>query len=295
VNLTFTGSLHSVYQICVPFPLLRLCQRIGSGPRHVYLFHNNATIYSEKLIAPWPTSMLEDHPLSAVHEFYSVYSQLPSIWETIPPTWGYAMPRRQAHFSWSFISQAHQKQTVSALCRGMLQTVSDKVKRKAVDKNENCSFLHILPFHHMGLFVLYNSLILLTGMKCNTIPDAACLYGCLIYSWECEWVSGFMFVFIGSKNIHYLHVQFKYPYHSKSQVSFSKLWFYKLKDFRGCDAATDHYLLISKICLPQKGYTFIERFPWQEEVFRVHLLEDPSIKLLYQRRLEHYNKQLMKL
>ena len=34
------------------------------------------------------------------------------------------------------------------------------------------------------------------------------------------------------------------------------------------------------------GYTSIKRFPRQEEVFRVHLLEDTSIKLLYQRRLE---------
>jgi hypothetical protein len=58
------------------------------------------------------------------------------------------------------------------------------------------------------------------------------------------------------------------------------------KVFKGCDVATDHYLLISKICLPQKGYTFIKRSPRQEEVFREHLLEDPSIKLLYQRRLE---------
>jgi len=43
---------------------------------------------------------------------------------------------------------------------------------------------------------------------------------------------------------------------------------------------------VYKICLPQKWYTFIKRPPWQEEIFRVHLLEDPSIKLLYQRRLE---------
>jgi hypothetical protein len=50
--------------------------------------------------------------------------------------------------------------------------------------------------------------------------------------------------------------------------------------------ATDHYLLIFKICLPPKGYQFIKRSPQQEEVFRVHLLEGPSIKLLYQRRLE---------
>jgi hypothetical protein len=32
--------------------------------------------------------------------------------------------------------------------------------------------------------------------------------------------------------------------------------------------------------------TFIKGSPRQEEIFIVHLLEDPSIKLLYQRRLE---------
>jgi len=58
------------------------------------------------------------------------------------------------------------------------------------------------------------------------------------------------------------------------------------KVFRGYDVATDHYLLISEICLPQKWYTFIKRSLCQEEIFRVHLLEDPSIKLFYQRRLE---------
>ena len=58
------------------------------------------------------------------------------------------------------------------------------------------------------------------------------------------------------------------------------------KVFRGYDVSTDHYLLISKICLPHKWYAFTKRLPQYEEVFRVHLLEDPSIKLLYQRRLE---------
>jgi hypothetical protein len=58
------------------------------------------------------------------------------------------------------------------------------------------------------------------------------------------------------------------------------------KGFRGYDVTTDHYLLISKIRLPQKWYTFIKRSLRQEEIFGVHLLEDPSIKLLYERRLE---------
>ena len=59
------------------------------------------------------------------------------------------------------------------------------------------------------------------------------------------------------------------------------------KVFRGYDVTTDHYLLIFKIRLPQKWYTFTKRFLRQEEIFSVHLLEEPSIKLLYQRRLEH--------
>ena len=58
------------------------------------------------------------------------------------------------------------------------------------------------------------------------------------------------------------------------------------KVFSGYDVTTDHYLLIPKIRLPQKWYTFTKRSLGQEEIFRVHLLEDPSIKLLYQRRLE---------
>jgi len=58
------------------------------------------------------------------------------------------------------------------------------------------------------------------------------------------------------------------------------------KVFRGYDVATDNYLLISKTCLPQKWYTFIERSPRPEDIFRVHLLEDPSIKLLYERKVE---------
>jgi len=42
---------------------------------------------------------------------------------------------------------------------------------------------------------------------------------------------------------------------------------------------------VKKLVKLSEGYTFIKRFPRQEEVFRVHLLEDSSIKLLYQRRL----------
>ena len=56
--------------------------------------------------------------------------------------------------------------------------------------------------------------------------------------------------------------------------------------FRGYDVTTDHYVLISRIRLPKKWHIFTKISPRQEEIFRVHLLEDPSMKLLYQRRLE---------
>jgi len=46
------------------------------------------------------------------------------------------------------------------------------------------------------------------------------------------------------------------------------------------DVTTDHYLLISKIILPQKWYTFTKRSLRQEKNFRIYLLEDPSIRLI---------------
>jgi len=50
--------------------------------------------YREGLLAPRPTTKLEDHPLSASATAYSTYSKLPSISEavTLSATWGRAMP-----------------------------------------------------------------------------------------------------------------------------------------------------------------------------------------------------------
>jgi hypothetical protein len=59
--------------------LLRSCQKISPGPRHFQTFHNNNNFYSEGLLAPCPTPKLEDHPLSAVRDAYSMYSQLHSV------------------------------------------------------------------------------------------------------------------------------------------------------------------------------------------------------------------------
>ena len=45
------------------------------------------------------------------------------------------------------------------------------------------------------------------------------------------------------------------------------------KVVRGYDVTADHYLLISKIFLPQNWHTFTKRSLRQEEIFRVHLLQ----------------------
>jgi len=49
--------------------------------------------YREVLLAPHPTPKLEDHPRRLSTTAYSIYSQLPSLSETVPlsATWGRAM------------------------------------------------------------------------------------------------------------------------------------------------------------------------------------------------------------
>jgi hypothetical protein len=42
--------------------------------------------YGEKLLAPDPNPKLKDYPLSAVAIAYSIYSQLPSTLEAVPPS-----------------------------------------------------------------------------------------------------------------------------------------------------------------------------------------------------------------
>jgi hypothetical protein len=63
----------------VLFPLLRSCQRISPGPRHFERLCNKLIFYGEVLLAQCQTPRLKDHPLSAVHNWLSMYSQLPSI------------------------------------------------------------------------------------------------------------------------------------------------------------------------------------------------------------------------
>jgi hypothetical protein len=49
----------------IPFPLLRLYQRISPGLRLCAVFHNMVIFYGVELLGPRPTPKLEDHPLLA--------------------------------------------------------------------------------------------------------------------------------------------------------------------------------------------------------------------------------------
>jgi hypothetical protein len=42
-------------------------------------FHNELVSYGDEFLAPSPTFKLKNHPLSAVREWYSICSQLPSV------------------------------------------------------------------------------------------------------------------------------------------------------------------------------------------------------------------------
>jgi hypothetical protein len=50
------------------------------GPRHVFIFRNKIRFYGVELLAPRPTTNLEDHPLSAIREFLiNIFATTPHI------------------------------------------------------------------------------------------------------------------------------------------------------------------------------------------------------------------------
>jgi len=51
-----------------PFPFSRLHKRIKPNTRQIYRFRNKTSFDGEELLAPRPTSKLEDHPLSAARD-----------------------------------------------------------------------------------------------------------------------------------------------------------------------------------------------------------------------------------
>jgi len=58
------------------------------------MFRNNIRFYAEELLQPRRTPSWRTTPCRLSATAYSIYSQLPSILETVPPpaTWGRAMP-----------------------------------------------------------------------------------------------------------------------------------------------------------------------------------------------------------
>jgi hypothetical protein len=82
--------VHNCFHKCLPPGPIP--QSISPGPRlSVWIFRNNTCFYGEELLAPRPSWRTTPCRLPATA--YSIYSQLPSILEAIPPsaTWGRTM------------------------------------------------------------------------------------------------------------------------------------------------------------------------------------------------------------
>ena len=92
--IPLTEDNTSFTEFLVSLPLLRSYQRISPGPRICINFRNNASLYGEELLATLPTPKWRTTPSRLSATAYSIYSQLPSILEAVPPTetWGGAMP-----------------------------------------------------------------------------------------------------------------------------------------------------------------------------------------------------------
>jgi len=74
VTLTYTGSLRSMYRITCPLSIALVVLKYQSSPRHMYPFRNKACFYGEKILALRLTPKLEDYPLSAVRDCFSVFA-----------------------------------------------------------------------------------------------------------------------------------------------------------------------------------------------------------------------------
>jgi hypothetical protein len=71
-----------MFQISHPFPLPRSLLRIRPSSRPCVTFRNKL-----ELLAPRPTSKLEDHPFSAVGEYlFNIFATILHIWRPVPPS-----------------------------------------------------------------------------------------------------------------------------------------------------------------------------------------------------------------
>lgn len=75
-------------------------------------------------------------------------------------------------------------------------------------------------------------------------------------------------------------------------IANDKIWPHVLdtRAYRGAEAVTDHYLVCRKIRLPKKFIKKRKAIETDEERFKIQLLEQPSIKDLYKKRLDTHLK-----
>jgi hypothetical protein len=119
LNLTY------ILRFLLPLPWANLPYNIPSTKSHIHFislrsfvhrihpslrllenFFNKFIFYGEELLAPRPTSKLENHSLLAVHDcLFSIFAATLHSWRVSPPsaTWGRAMPWWQGtHLTWIF-------------------------------------------------------------------------------------------------------------------------------------------------------------------------------------------------
>ena len=70
----------------VPFSFFRLYQSINPGPRHVFMFCIKASFYGAERSKPCPTPSWSTTARRLSTTAYSIYLQLPSILEAVPPS-----------------------------------------------------------------------------------------------------------------------------------------------------------------------------------------------------------------
>jgi hypothetical protein len=107
-SLFWARSIQSIPSYHILFHSLRsFIQEIRPGPRLLVIFRNKLIFYGEELLAPRPTSKLENHPLSGVRDcLFIIFAATLHTWRASPPsvTWGRAMPWWQGtHLTWLWV------------------------------------------------------------------------------------------------------------------------------------------------------------------------------------------------